>query len=181
MKKYAIFTFFLGVISLLIILPIFLKKTSDFYLLLNSNQYYIEQSEYHESVTFELDLTKPQSEIGKIISIDNGCYLEIVSLAFIDTNEQYEIVFNSIGNTIKDINVIYTGNYYVKDGDKTFIETHTNFVSNDDENWYPSSWSGFSESGDSFGFSIDADKVKNKEKCSIEILNLNCIKFNKKH
>ncbi|WP_296877427.1 hypothetical protein [Thomasclavelia sp.] len=178
MEKYRKLIVILGTICLLIALIVFLNKTPDFDELYHSNDYYMEQSDYQKIITFEIDLTNPETAINKKIKIDNECCLEIISLRLLE-NGQYDIVFNSIGNIENGEGIIYTANYYVIDNKENYIETKTSFISNDNENWYPSSWNGFDGNGDSFGYSIEKDNVKNKKHCLIKISNLNRIEFKK--
>ena len=124
-------------------------------------------------------LTNPEAEIDRKIEIDDNCYFEIVALQ-LQSNNQYTIVFESYGNNVDNPKYIYTANYYNFQNDKVFITSKTDLISNKDENWYYSSNTYFQDNGDSFGFNIESDIVKNKENCMIEISNLNYIEFKKK-
>lgn len=180
MKKYKSLVLILGIIILLVVTVVLLnndKKENNF--LFGSDQYYFVQTEYLKTIDFNLDLTNPEAELGRKIEINDGCYLEITSLDLLD-NGQYDICFKSIGNTLDGLNIVYTANYYTHENDQISITSNTDFISNGGEKWYHSSYKEFKNNGDSFGFSIENQKVKNKKNCLIEISNLNYIKFIKK-
>mgnify|MGYP005797627921 FL=1 len=180
MKKHRLLI--IGILCICIIITlifIWYKRTHKFSYFFTSNEYTIEQSKSDKIIKFNLDLTNPEAEIDRKIEIDDNCYFEIVALQ-LQSNNQYTIVFESYGNNVDNPKYIYTANYYNFQNDKVFITSKTDLISNKDENWYYSSNTYFQDNGDSFGFNIESEIVKNKENCVIEISNLNYIEFKKK-
>lgn len=174
-KRYLI----IGAICICIAVILFLiwyQRTHEFYYFFTSNKYMIKQSDTNKTISFTVDLTNPEDEIGKKIVITDNCYFEIIDLK-LQNNGQYTILFKNYGNKSSNPKFIYTANYYDFQDDKVYIKGKANLTSNEDEKWYRSSWTSFQDNGDSFGYNIESDMVKNKENCFIEISNLNYVEF----
>lgn len=139
-----------------------------------SNDYYLSQNIYQSTIDFYIDLNNMENEIGKKISIDESCYLEITNLRLLD-NGQYDIIIQSHGVVNYNQSILYTANDYYQNG----IDTNTTF-STDDVIWYQSFKASIqNKDGDYFGYSIDKDKIIHKL-CKVTVTNLNRLELNRK-
>ncbi|WP_294580974.1 hypothetical protein [uncultured Thomasclavelia sp.] len=140
-----------------------------------SGKYLVKQNNYPKIIKIELNLDQMDDEVGKKILIDGNCFWEIVS--FTVDNHQYDVCFKSHGDITNDRSVYFTCNKYIIDDEKVMITTNT-MVTTNGNNWYHSSYSGFDEDGDRFGFSIEKDKIVGPD-CVLEFDNVNRITLKK--
>lgn len=144
-----------------------------------SQDYEITQKEYTKNISFDIDLQHIKNEIGKKIEIENHCFLKIQDIFL--RSGQYEIIFDSYGTYHLYDGLLYTANVYTLLKNQRFsLETGGILTSDNHVKWNSSSRMPiYHRHGDSFGFSIDAQKITHKY-LHMTLSNLNVIVFQRK-